>query len=1117
MDSLRLSDLFQVYGRFYRSIQVQKDWQEGHSIEGYLPTPTAREIVQLILDNLAVSNRERAFAISGPFGTGKSAFLLFLADLLSNHPARHPENLSYQSNSENNLPRLFPILIVGERVSLSDKLRGGLLEQLGRIAPEEIDNLRSISAISLLYQRARAIVRDKGWDGVLVILDEFGKFLEYAALKPDEQDVFAMQQLAEDAVRSPDPFLLITVQHSSMADYLNIASDVQRMEWQKVQGRFKDITFLEPPAQLLSLLSRSIVPHLEDRSAAKSYHRVIDALVKNPAMAEAGRRFNLETVALELAPLHPLTALLLVVIFRSQLAQNERSLFAFLTSHEFFSFLQFLDNTEYAEPAPLYSPDQLYDYLVASLGGALYLGERSYLWRDIESHLQRLPASAPPLAVRLIKLVGLLTLYGPSIGVKPDVETLQLALYEVAPEIVVATLDSLEDAQVLLYRRLTEAYVLWEGVHVDLEVSAKEAALHLTTASMSKRLAAFLPAMPLIARAHYIQSGTLRFFAVEYRDGQDSVSPPDFGDADGVISYVLTTSMQERDILITRYQNITARESQLWIVAFPAPLQRVEVPLREAEIWEWVQSNDRQLEGDEGARREVVVRLGLAEDRLRFLLRESLDIAAIEWLYQGKTQQFAVSRRFHRWLSDLSNGVFSDAPALHNELLNRRRLSSAAVAARRALLEGMLTHEHESQLGFTKTPPEVSMYRSLLKAGGFHKPVGGKYVFGAPYKGWEPVWEAMRTFLLSTHAKRRPITDLYQELQAPPFGLRDGPLPVLLLTLLLVYRREVALYEDGLFVSDLRIEVLERLTRNPERYDIQQYPVGAEIEGVYQHLVEKLHQLEIMVADTDGGAPLIDVVRALVVTVAKLPTYARLTRRFDHPQIAAVRDTVLRAKDPYELLRVDLPNILGVAPDDRAFAEALHDALKALIQSYPHLLDLIERNIIEVFHLQGSVDDPFKRLRERALPLARYATDINLSLFLREVTTEVSRGDRREALGRAIARGKSPMQWNDSDVAAFKGHLLAVVSEFERLEALVLERDKEGVESVLRIDLLNGSLQESRAVVSVLPEQEEEVNALLSRLRDTLGEVTRDRVQLAALGRLIHEVLTHSVAEAEGE
>lgn len=1104
MELPRLSDLFTVSGRFYRSVQVQQDWQHSPSLQSYLPTPTTHEVVQLILKNLADARGERAWAITGPFGTGKSAFVLFLADVLAHQPAQHPEALPYQQKSEL-LPTLFPLFLMGERGSLSDRLRDVLLGQVAMFSPEAVDLLAAEANIIDLYRKGLALIRSHGWDGLLLVIDEFGKFLEQAALRPDEQDIFALQVLAEEATRSVIPFVLITVQHSSLAEYLPLASHVQRTEWQKIQGRFKDITFFEPPTQLLSLVARSLTP-IGSTDVTNAYQATIQNLIHRNGLAESARRFALEEVAPQLAPLHPLTALLLVTAFRSQLAQNERSLFAFLTSQEPYGFQHFLAESVYSTSSPLYPPDRLYDYLTTSLGGTIYLGERSYIWREIEQHLQRLPANTAPLVRRVVKLVGILTLFGNSIGVKADRETLFLAFHAEDSEALASALSQLELLQILLFRHLTQSFVLWEGVQIDLEAIAKEATLHLSGGSVAKRLAGFLPSDPLVARAHYVQSGTLRFFAVEYRDIDTPLEVPTIAHADGVISFVLTTSERERDDLMRRYEALTHTTESLWVVAFPPPLQRIDAPLKAAETWAWVQANDLHLAGDEGARREVAVRFRIAEEKLRHLLADTLDVPAISWWHGGEMYTHPSVRVFRHWLSELCDATFVQSPSLHNELLNRRKLSSAAVSARRNLLAAMFAHESQETLGFTKTPPEVSMYRSLLSAGGFHQQVDNYYQFQAPSGAWQPVWEAMETFLFETRYARRPVLDLYERLEAPPFGLRAGPLPVLLGVLLLVHRYQVALYEEGLFVRDLRPEVIERVTRNPQQFEIQYYALEDDTTEVYNRLYASISSLTLP-ALAATRSPLIDIVRALVTAVARLPHYTRTTRRLDDPRYLTVRDTILRAKDPYQLLHIDLPLALEISLTDPAFATTLEACLQSLVWAYPHLLDLIEQQVREVFQLYGSSAEVLLRLQERSRPLVRYATDIHLSLFVKEVEGLRLGTEWREALGRVIARGKAPLQWNDSDVAALKGYLLKLASDFERLEVLVLERDRTGVQPVLRIDFLNGSLEESRAIVVVPPGREHDVEVLLSQLRDTLGTVNQDQVQIAALARLVREVI----------
>src|SRR5436190_17872356 len=127
-------------------------------------------------------------------------------------------------------------------------------------------------------------------------------------------------------------------------------------------------------------------------------------------------------------PLHPLTALVLGPLFR-QLAQNERSLFAFLASSEPFGFQEFLKQTTVQDGA--YRLDHLYDYVVTSLGPSLFAQHRGKLWAEVQSALDRLH-DATELEIRLAKSIGLLQALGTAAGIPAASSILQVALNDAA-------------------------------------------------------------------------------------------------------------------------------------------------------------------------------------------------------------------------------------------------------------------------------------------------------------------------------------------------------------------------------------------------------------------------------------------------------------------------------------------------------------------------------------------------------------------------------------------------------------------------------------------------------------------------------------------------------------
>jgi hypothetical protein len=171
-------------------------------------------------------------------------------------------------------------------------------------------------------------------------VDELGKFLEYGATNPEQGDVFVLQELAEAATRSKRPFLFVTILHQALDRYAEHMSAGRRAEWAKVQGRFEDVAFEERTEQILRLLSHAVRHEGEEsglralRMRAKAHAQEAVALgLRCGSMPPVQMQECLTACYL----LHPLAALTLGPLFR-QLAQNERSLFAFLASSEPFGF-----------------------------------------------------------------------------------------------------------------------------------------------------------------------------------------------------------------------------------------------------------------------------------------------------------------------------------------------------------------------------------------------------------------------------------------------------------------------------------------------------------------------------------------------------------------------------------------------------------------------------------------------------------------------------------------------------------------------------------------------------------------------------------------------------------
>ena len=542
--TIPLSELFHVTSRFHRSVHLERDFYTKNALDGYVLTVTARETLRRVIAALDNESTSKAWTLTGPYGSGKSAFALFTAKLLGelritttqgalNLLKRGDKSLWHQFISlDLHKDRKFcSVLISGERSPITLALLRGLERGLTtfsdlpvhrgafhpllsdiqrRLDAAENGTLPHASEITNLFESATGQIGAEGGAGLLLVVDELGKFLEYAAQNPAHGDLFVLQSLAEFAARSGQtPLLMLTILHQAFEQYAQRLATSQREEWAKVQGRFEDVSFVEPTEQIIRLIGSAI-----ERTAAveKPNLSVAVDLGLTPHRLDTNEFMSLLENCL---PLHSTVALIASSLFR-RFAQNERSLFALLNSSEPHGFQDFLTNQTYdGRVLPTFTLSNLYDYIHTALGSSLYTSREGAKWAEIESAIEQLPDPSP-MTVKLIKTIGLLGIVGEvSVNLKASKALLRYALdngtkafHDETAESFASALAMLEQRSIVIYRRYNDAYALWEGSDIDIESRLRDAAaqfdpnLRLPTAlsTLTQPQPPHCPAAPLCDR-----------------------------------------------------------------------------------------------------------------------------------------------------------------------------------------------------------------------------------------------------------------------------------------------------------------------------------------------------------------------------------------------------------------------------------------------------------------------------------------------------------------------------------------------------------------------------------------------------------------------------------------
>lgn len=1135
--------------RFTRAVHIQRDFHDlRYRLDGYQVTPLVRQQAARVMAGLAPEQTERAFSVIGPFGSGKSAFGLFMAHYLQrSSTSRYRLLESLRALDATTLlpldaPSLLSVLVPGNNSSLchaivrslgtalnDSHLKSSAFVQLrAQIVESSSDpTLDPVRVADLVTQAAQLVqAHSQGrYQGLFVLIDELGQFLDYAAHQDDERDLFVLQSLAEAAARSAGtPLLLMTILHQAFEQYALHAGTTRRIEWAKVQGRFVDLTFQEPSSQMMRMLALALMSeygdlwHEQREQWAALLAPQTEALGLRPGDIAPDEWRQLLHDAY---PLHPTVLVALPAIFR-QLAQNERSLFAFIYSDEPWALRDLLRSAPESAAPPIYRLTHLYAYVEASLGPSLFSRAKGLRWAEL-AEARSLLLAGEPLPLDVLTVVGTIGALERAAGLRASQAHIALALRDTPDDPAVAdTLLALQNRRLITYRQHRDSYIIWEGSDLDLDAltqeTRRELAQQVVLPSLLQRHA---DTTPRIARRHSYLSGATRAFAVRYVDmSQLTHDEPTSLGFDGELLHVVPADEEELS-QAEHWASDPARDQELArIVVLPPRVRELRDLLLDVAALHYVLETREELEHDRPARREVAGRLLEAQHALTQVIAETYTGQHSRWFYRHQQHAIVSARQIDDLLSSAADSTYAETPRIWNELIMRRQLSGAAAKARRNLVEAMLEHAHEEHLGIVGYPPERAIYESVLRKGGLHRQAAnGEWELGPPPPEdplhLRPAWHAMERYLESDEHEPRSLTGLLSLLEGPPFGVKSGLAPLLFMTLYVVRAGEINLYERGNFVAMPDIATFERLLTRPDQFAVRLSRAEGARWQVYERLAKALAPRALELRTQPA---LVAVVMPLLRIHRNLPAYSKQTRRVSQ-QAQAVRVALHEARSPDELLFERLPRALGLAPfrsDDPedmervdAFAALLRAHLQELQDAYPRLLQTIAAQIYAAFGLRTQGTAARAELQQRYAVIADATNDVHLRKLGVRLETADHEGDAWVESIAALLLGRPPEAWTDQDVAACEIALADLARRFHAAEELALNARVVPAETpLLRVGLANGHGEVSRVLHVSTDDQ-----AML-RLRDelsaTLGRHTNlsPEQRAAALATLLQGLLT---------
>jgi hypothetical protein len=1103
-----------------RSVNLETDVGDPFPLKAYAPSTAALELLDEIASSIEAGPRLRAWTVIGPYGAGKSTFAHLVAALFGDsRPALRSARASLRTvdgeaakrigSAARRLAGSDSSAVIAAATAKPEPLAALLARALDRGAASYWGarpgrNPACVSRAAELSARGAEVKPEEVLEllgevtsktPVVLLLDEFGKVLEYSARHRDA-DLYLAQQAAEllsnDAV--PKGFV-VTLQHLSFDDYARTLPEASRQEWRKVEGRFGRAIFSASGSHAVQLVSQALEPDLPADLEGNASSRIAACVDRLDGKVDT--QVALGDIATY--PLDPVTVPVAASL-AGQLGQHDRSLSAFLASGAAHSVAWHLQQER--EGLPFVLPHDAYAYFVnsASLADLASGGER---YREIHGRVVE-AEHLPELEFDLLRAIGALNLTASGLGVKASKDVLKASYSDSAGNDEAAVedaLDSLVARGLVTFRRFADEYRVWEGSDFEVNARIREHAQQLSVAedptTQLRRLAEqFAPPRARVARRHSYEQKTLRYFGARYATTVELGSIEASDGADGVIALLL-------DDLTDEIPPTTPSGRPLIILA-PGSLAACGDRALELAAAISVRDESPELERDPVARREVDHRLGF--EQLGFVA--ALDAAfhpsaeGVRVFAEGRAVEVADLIELERLLSNICDTVFHRSTPINSEMLNREELTSQGAKARRELMLAMFESEASEHLGIEGNGPERAMYDSVLGSTGIHGSHGGSLGFGPPPKGSAvaPLWRSLIDWLDEAAETPTSIQSIYDRLTGPPFGMKTGPIPVILGAALLARREDVMVYQDGSYIPRLGAEHLERLVKTPERFSVKRFPSEEVSAAIFSSLAANVGSAVVHDEHIRNRGAL-EVIAPLIEAVRSLSDHARKTQRVSGTA-QAVRSALLTTREPDELLFKGLPEACGMEPisdsttpeEAQEFAATLGEAIRELVEVQANLRSHCQHVLAAAFSAEGS------RLRDelarRSRGIEKHVIEPKMRAFVLLAQDEgLDDEDWLDGMAMNLV-DKPTTTWTDTDITVFEAAAKERGRWFSRLELLFHDQSANAGDN--RLTVTGGDGSEASTLLPSEAGDPSVIAEILANASQRLGD-DAERQLLAAL------------------
>lgn len=700
----------------------------------------------------------------------------------------------------------------------------------------EFNPFSGFDVVEVYEKVCKKLCETGNYDGIFVVYDEFGKYLESSIAQATVKDTKLLQDFAERCDRSGKNQLhLLLICHKEIENYIDILPKQKVDGWKGVSERFRHIHLYNNYSEVYSLIRAAIIKNPDEWEKFSSKNKAQFENLKNIWFGSNFRLFsNLDcnagqTILFGCYPLHPVTSYILPRL-SEKVAQNERTLFTFLSGNDKNGFASLIKKTEDVFLSNgkiiLFTPDVLFDYFENQMQNEPYTSEIKKHYFMALSILRQLDKKS--LESKIIKSLSLIYCLNQFERLSPDLNFL-FELYDDAGY-------SREEIRGAV-KTLSEKGFVYLNIHnnyIQLKSNSGANIPALISDCVEKRrrsvrivdiLNNFNTEKFIYPTSYNVKNKMTRYFRFAFISENDFMERGDWKNAaenfnsDGCVFAVFNDSesaeknQDDEKNLVEKACKISSETKNL-VFIFSKSVEKFSEKLRRFDSVAFLR-NELLSSFDDTSDSVLFDEYDIIYQDLYEVVKQIVHSYIQPERKLALYVSLGAEKKLYR-KSDLTNlvsqicgEIFYRTPVINNEMLNKNCLTGAASKSRAKLMDAMLNFPL-NDLGFSGSGQEVSFMQSALVHTGILEKNSEKKFFNlSPKTGdtkndknFKNLFCVMNGFLSNAEKTEATFEKLFDLLVKPEngIGLRRGVIPVYIAAAVCERVKNIVLKKRGIEV-----------------------------------------------------------------------------------------------------------------------------------------------------------------------------------------------------------------------------------------------------------------------------------------------------------------------------